>query len=94
MVSPYEQVSDTLVRAEEFLCVKERRMYARMNGSVFLIRTTESYVRRNDLSRRGTAVSIQLRDSTFLRDEKEQVRRRKRDGTSEKKQVMKEQVRR
>ena len=69
-------------------------MYARVNGSVFLVRTAWRRVGKNDLSRRGTAVPVQHRDSAFLGGEKEQVRRRKRDGASEKKHVMKEQVRR
>ena len=56
-----------------FLCVKERRMYARENGNVFLVRTAWRRVRRNDLSRRGTAVPVQHRDSAFLGGEKEQV---------------------
>ena len=46
-------------------------MYARVNGSVFLVRTAWRRVRRNDLSRRGTAVPVQHRDSAFLGGEKE-----------------------
>ena len=70
MVSPCEQVSDTLVRAKEFLYVKERRMYARVNGSVFLVRTAWRRVGKNDLSRRGTAVPLQHRDSALLGGDK------------------------